>query len=1049
MEKRLLIDGGVMMTSNQLIDKVKKIASNISTALISPEDLSSYHKYFEIHYLFKTDNNHKFLLIYLTFKHDDKALLYIEYLFKGDNIVLNAYNAPGAKNKRDLLVFIPYMVNDLADNNEDFRYALYEEYKNLIEEMKKAAEEEFYLSFKDLSEDMDKKERVDVSAPVHLYPLFENFGTYYGLSLKIGRGNKYYIVKDIRDLLNGIKNNTEKRFGKDLSIVLNKHVFDETSQKLIELIMRSVNVSTTPIGRYVNLKSAPISYKVFEIYKGQRVEIDNNSFLVRMNEINVNIHIDKDYKLSLDYPDNYVFEEDLACLLDFGAFIIDQVKGDENFINLLKIINESNYPSISTHIEEFKYSIILRYITRFTYDEAIADEFTFEEILINVYFDLSKEIITYHDEMFDMNGVLIEEKDLNPYNRAQFKRYKHLLSNYGFNDENKMENPSDIWNFLTSDFSELKKVANVYLSDNIQNKVTSVFAPPQIKVNYGNSMLDVLIEESTYSEEDLMKIYQAIKQKKKYIFLRNNVINLEDPSSEDFKNHIDEYDLLEKNKIVTYQKLPVYYAFKSLDGRKGISITNEVKAILSNIKNFKNSDTPIEKIDGELRDYQKDGVRWLTILYQNHLSGILADDMGLGKTIEIIAFLKGVQIDSPILIVCPKSLIFNWLNEFQKFDPKAKIKAIYGNKKEREKIIKRISLEEKVVYITSYDSLRQDEELYMDKHFEIMILDEAQAIKNSKAKKAITVTHINSEVRFVLTGTPIENSVLDLWSIFNFLMPGYLGDIDSFKDTYENGGDDYKARLRKKIAPFILRRNKKDVLKDLPPKYEVVFSSEMNEPQRKVYEAHRLEARNILKGGGKAFDVLYLLTRLRQICIDPSLFIENYHDGSGKIDALMEIVQDKIDEGHRILIFSQFVKALELVEQIFKRSDISYLKITGQTESEERIRITNEFNNNRHYKVVLISLKAGGTGLNLTGADTVIHLDPWWNVAAQEQATDRAHRIGQEKNVEVIKLICQDSIEQRVVELQNIKKELIASLISDDESSIVNLSLEDIGYILG
>lgn len=1041
----------MIITKEEFLLKIKNLASKISTAPINSEDLVSYYRYFEVKYGFYEDSNATYLLVYLTLKYSDVVIAYIEYAFSINGVTLNSYNVSMSKNKRDFLIFIPFMVNELVSNNSNFSYDAYNHYKSVVDKARVRAENEFFESLDEVSMEMDKKEKINTSIPVHLYPVFENIGDRYALSLKIGRSSKTYVVKSIKDLIYGIKNNHEKKFGKELSIVLSLDIFDEQSRRLIDLITTSITMygASSSVDRFLNLKYVPIALKILEIYKGNIISFDNQDYLVRLNEIDVKIHIDKDYYLSLDLPELYIYESELGCLINSEEHIIDKIKGDESYLSLLNVIDDADYPCIENHIDEFKYKIILRYMNRFTFDESIENEFIFEEMKINVYFDLEKETINYHDELFDVNGILIgSTDDLNPYNRAQYNRYKHILDGYGFDSDNKLTNPTDVWNFLVSDFSELKKVADVYLSDNIQNKVTSTFVPPQIRVSYNSSMLDVFINESEYSEEELMKIYLAIKHKKKYIFLKNNVINLEDASSEEFKNHVEEYGLLEKNQIKTYQKLPVYYAFKSLDGVSGITLSEEVRNVLTNIKNFKNSDIIIPEINGELREYQKDGVRWLTILYNNHLCGVLADDMGLGKTIEIIAFLKGIKKEAPILIVCPKSLIFNWVNEFSKFDPDTKVKAIYGARKDREKTIKNIKDDKKVIYLTSYDSLRQDEELYNDIKFEVMILDEAQAIKNSRAKKTISVTHINSEVRFVLTGTPIENSILDLWSIFNFLMPGYLSDIDSFKMLYESSGEEIKSRLKKKIAPFILRRNKKDVLKDLPPKYELIMTSEMNSSQKKIYEAHRVEARNILKDGGKAFDVLYLLTRLRQICIDPSLFIDNYHDGSGKIDTLMEIIDEKISEGHRMLIFSQFVKALELVEQKLRELDIAYLMITGKTDGEERINIVNEFNRNKKYKIVLISLKAGGTGLNLVGADTVIHLDPWWNVAAQDQATDRAHRIGQEKNVEVIKLISLDSIEQRVVELQNIKKELIASLISDDESSITNLSLEDIGFIL-
>ena len=1037
----------MIIDKKEFLSSLKTLAERISSVKPDIKDIISLSKYFDIKYLFKSEQDKKYLLIYLTLKHDDSIIVYIEYVFKMTGVSLSSHDAPLAKNKRDLLILIPYIVSELVDHNEEFSYQAYKEYREIIEQAKRVAQEEFYSSLCNISDDIEKREQVAMSMPVHLYPYLEDTSDRINMSLKIGRGNKTYIIKDVKELLNGIKKDTKKEFGKELSIILNMNSFDETSQKLLDLIFSYQANQNLINGRYVSLRDNNFLAKVLEIYKGQYVSLDNVDYYSRMNEVKVMIRINKHYVLSTVMPENYSYLKDSSCLIDYNNRVIDKIKADRNIISLIKLINSSDFPCIENHLDDFKYSIVLRYPNLFIFDDAVKDSFAFEALTIRVYFDIEKNIINYHDELFDASGVEISPNELNPYNKAQYQRYQRLLQLFGFNEERKLTNLSDVWNFLMSDFTELKSLAEVYLSDNIKAKTATKFTTPQFIVSGDGTMVNVFVEDSIYSDEELKEIYLAIKQKKKYIFLKDNIINLDDPSAEEFKEHVDEYSLLEDKKINTFNQLPIYYAFKSLDGLNGVKLNNEVKDILSTIKDFKKADIDIAPINGELRDYQVDGVKWLTILYEHKLCGVLADDMGLGKTIEIISFLKTIDLSKPVLIVSPKSLIFNWLNEFAKFDSDSKVKAIYGTKKEREKTIKKINLNERVIYITSYDSLRQDEELYIEKSFEIMILDEAQAIKNSKAKKTITVNHISSEVRFVLTGTPIENSVMDLWSIFNFLMPGYLLDAVSFKD--EIGEENYLDRIKKKVAPFILRRNKKDVLKDLPPKYEMIVSSEMKEPQKKIYEAIRMEAKSLINSGEKSITAIFsMLTRLRQVCIEPSLFIDNYHDGSGKMDQLEEIIKDKIESGHRMLIFSQFVKALEIVETILRRDDINYLIITGKTDGEDRVNITNEFNKNHTYKVVLISLKAGGTGLNLTGADTVIHLDPWWNVAAQDQATDRAYRIGQDKNVEVIKLICEDSIEQRVVELQNYKKALIASLISDDESSITNLSLEDIQYML-
>jgi SNF2 family DNA or RNA helicase len=422
------------------------------------------------------------------------------------------------------------------------------------------------------------------------------------------------------------------------------------------------------------------------------------------------------------------------------------------------------------------------------------------------------------------------------------------------------------------------------------------------------------------------------------------------------------------------------------------------------------------------------------------MGGILADDMGLGKTIQMIALLKSDKAKKPSIVICPKSLVFNWASEFARFDGSTKVMTIYGSDARRSELIAAINGKEKVVYVTSYDSLRNDISKYACE-FNYVILDEAQYIKNVNALKTKSVKELKASHRFALTGTPIENSVVDLWSIFDFIMPGYFEELSRFRDSQTQ-------LIARKAAPFILRRVKEDVLEDLPAKYERILTAEMNTKQRKIYDAMRQEARIALQAGGKAFDLLPYLTRLRQVCVDPAMFIEDYQGGSGKMDMLAALIPEYLQDGHRILIFSQFVKALEEVQEMLGKMGIPTYFLSGATSAKDRLDMMDSFNNGSGTDVFLISLKAGGTGLNLTGADTVIHLDPWWNVAAENQASDRTHRIGQTRNVEVIKLIASESIEQRVVELQDLKKEVIKQVISDDDGSITSASLEDIAFVL-
>lgn len=1012
-----------------------------SNLKMNEEEYASLLYYFSFRYRFSLD--------------DTYFRIYSEILIKGTDRVVSSrtyivnVNKVGIYGERSLFYHesnIPTKENDAMTywliNNTSFLKDIEEQAEKIASNTITQHKKEFIHKVKKLATQIHADEVSSLETPVHIVPCFApGYRGNISVSIKVGR-EKEYVVTNISDFIYRVEKHGNFKYGKGLEFVHSLEAFDETSKAFYGFIKN--HVSSRQFGKGNFYVSSENVENLISVYKDKYVEISNEKYLVRLNPSPVSIEVDDKYLLHVHKNEDYELLFGSRLLINKQEKYIDILNCDESFATLVNYIEESEYPSIEDEVVTFKYDFILRYSDKFVFNPAIQEEFIFNDLDIKVYFDMENQTITYKEELY-LNNELISPDKLNKFNLMQYERYHNLLSLYGF-ENNTLKDQKAIWDFLNGDFTELKKVADVYLSDSITSKNLSSFKIPSIKMNVENNLLDVFLEDSIYSSEELLAILQALKQKKKFVLLKDNVINLDDEKAKSFLTHVTDYNLMDNSSIIP-QKLPIYYSFKTINDASGISINEKVAEILMRIKEFKNADIKVPNIEGELRKYQKEGVKWLTVLYNHGLSGILADDMGLGKTIEIISFIKGIKEKEPILITAPKSLIFNWKNEFEKFFPEQEVTLIYGDKPTRINLISGIKKNEKVVYITSYDSLRIDEELYAKKKFNIHILDEAQAIKNAQTKKSISVTHIHSKNRFILTGTPIENSVLDLWSLFNFLMPNYFPPINDFKIRYENE-EGYSTVTKKKIAPFILRRNKKDVLKDLPPKYEVVMTCEMNDEQRKIYDAYRLQAKNILDEGGTSFDVLSLLTRLRQICIDPSLFIENYAPNSGKIDNLLEIIEEKISQGHRILVFSQFVKALELVMKKLDEKNIVYSVITGSTKGEERVVLASEFNANNKIKVMFVSLKAGGTGLNLIGADTVIHLDPWWNVAAQDQATDRTHRIGQERNVEVIKLICQNSIEQRVVELQNKKKELIKELISDDDKSITSMSLEDIRFML-
>ena len=462
-----------------------------------------------------------------------------------------------------------------------------------------------------------------------------------------------------------------------------------------------------------------------------------------------------------------------------------------------------------------------------------------------------------------------------------------------------------------------------------------------------------------------------------------------------------------------------------------------------------------EGLEQVLRDYQKIGFKWLKTLSYYGLGGILADDMGLGKTLQVITFVlsekpKGL---GPSLVIAPTSLLYNWKDEVEKFVSHMKITVVSGSQKTRQEQMQ--DIQDSDIIITSYPLIRRDIDIYQEIDFAYCFIDEAQHIKNPATINAKSVKQIKAKGYFALTGTPIENSLTELWSIFDFVMPGYLLAHTKFVQKYENPiakNQDSGAlkELGRHIRPFVLRRMKKDVLKELPEKIETRMSAEMTPEQKKIYVAYLQKARGEIaqeiaaNGFEKSqIKILAALTRLRQLCCHPSLFIDNFEGDSGKILLLQEIMEDALDSGHRILLFSQFTSMLGIIKQNLEKQNIEHFYLDGSTKAEERSEMVKAFNNGSA-KMFLISLKAGGTGLNLTGADMVIHYDPWWNPAVEDQATDRAYRIGQKNMVQVMKLITKGTIEEKIYELQQKKKKLIDSVIQPGETLLTKMKQEDI-----
>ena len=477
---------------------------------------------------------------------------------------------------------------------------------------------------------------------------------------------------------------------------------------------------------------------------------------------------------------------------------------------------------------------------------------------------------------------------------------------------------------------------------------------------------------------------------------------------------VDKFDLLHLENKINNNKLPF------------ISGEEKINILLEKLKNKHKEYIIPENLNASLREYQKIGYNWLRSIEDLGFGGILADDMGLGKTIQTITLLLS-QEEKRSLIITPTSVLYNWKNEFEKFAPSLKVGIIHGSLKERSSILD--DYKDYNVLLTTYGTLRRDLPLYEDKDFDFCIIDEGQNIKNKASKVSEAVKSIKAHCKIALTGTPIENNLLELWSIFDFIMPRYLFSVEKFKEKFIKGNDEDLKELKELISPFILRRLKEEVLDELPEKIEKEYIIPMASKQRQVYNSYMKEIKKKLKESKENKIVIFsYLTRLRQLCLDPSLLIEDFKEESSKLKAIEEIVNEGLEAKKKIIIFSQFTSALNKIGNKLKDNNIEYLYLDGSINAKERLRLADEFNEG-NTNVFLISLKAGGVGLNLTSANIVVHFDPWWNPAVEEQATDRAYRIGQKNVVEVIKLISKDTIEEKIIKLQEEKKELISKII--------------------
>ena len=922
------------------------------------------------------------------------------------------------------------------------------------------------------------------------------------IELRIGE-EKLYVVKNIKEFVGDVKNHKTIEFGKNFTFKPYIHTFSPTDRAIIDLTMNHYDYEATAAALNPYTHASYISFKGKRLYISdtnllKMLEIlENRTFIfVTGSEKYEDMTIIKDRSLPVKFnlvndKENLVLKMDVAKDI-FPLTYNGRYFFSDNLIYKLTDVQLQPFVPFYNHLRAGKNEQLVfephqseRFISEIlpqlspagevTIDPNLEKRFYHEELTPKIYFDRMETGIyaglefCYGDEVFNPfspkrnanNGRLLirdakkEQNIMGLLGKADFKVAKEKIY---------LQDEIRIFDFLSETLPELHKLAEIYYSEAF--KRMSIRDPRsftgRIRLNEGSDLLQFSFEFEGVDKSELQSLFLSLKEKKKYYRLKDgSFMPLESPElievSELLEHlHISDKDL--KNNVIELPKYKALYMDKKLRDSKldNVEKNTAFKQMVQNITEPKDMDFQIpHSLKNVLRDYQKTGYKWLKTLTAYGMGGILADDMGLGKTLEALTFILSEKEKDgrPVLVISPTSLIYNWQAEVNKFVPGLKSVVIAGTPHERWELLK--VLKGVDIVITSYPLIRRDIGLYKNIEFSCCILDEAQHIKNPDSINAKTAKSINAKVRFALTGTPIENSLTELWSIFDFILPGYLMSHNKFVKNYEKPIVREKdsgtlKELGKLISPFVLRRMKKDVLKELPDKIENKIVSELTEEQKKVYMAYlqqtKKEIYQEIEDAGfekSRIKVLAALTRLRQICCHPGLFIENYMGGSGKLQQLEELMTDALESGHRILLFSQFTSMLSIIKVRLDKEGIEYFYLDGSTKSKLRGQMVQSFNSGER-KVFLISLKAGGTGLNLTGADMVIHFDPWWNPAVEDQASDRAHRIGQKNVVHVVKLISRGTIEEKVYELQQRKKELISAVIKPGETMLAKMSREEI-----
>ena len=946
----------------------------------------------------------------------------------------------------------------------------------------------------------DNQETMAMTGEVfHIEPIItvpsmlrNNTGKAY-ISLRAG-STKMYKVQNIKKFLEDYIKRENILLGKEFRYIAGESAFDRTSKAIIDFLLEIYDVTELAEGKDAGLifiKSQVVLSKFLFIkflrqFAGTPFSLDlyGTSYeevrcIPKNPNMEIELQADEDF-ISLDYKDKEpvipVSENGEILYRDRFLFLPDKLFL-RNFLPFFNSLGGDKKPLVfqGVYKQRFLQNVLpkLHGTMDILVPEELKERYIAPDLNIEIYFDkyqnyVKAELFFKYDEYrfnsFDNlnSGEYIvlrqREKEMAVINQLEELGFEPYSGFY------LLKTDSDIYFFIQEGLKKLMEHGEVFYSDafrKMKSKQSNTFSVG-LRVSEEIDLLELDLNYGDISKEELQQLFRSYRLKKKFFRLTDgSFIDLETEDIGKMVQLLDNLNVsakdMEAQSVFRLSKGLALYVDDLFDETTvEIQKNEEFHKLIETISNMEQEHYELPSgIHAQLRPYQEIGYQWLMTLADHQLGGILADDMGLGKTLQAIVYMKAMRDrggNPKFLIVCPTSLVYNWLDEFENFAPDLRCRVVTGTPEERLALVS--SEEPTDVLITSYPLLRRDVANYETKMFHTVFLDEAQFIKNAASLNAKSVKALTAEHRFALTGTPIENSLSELWSIFDFVMPYYLLSHSRFVKQYEKqilkNDDEALASLNKRIRPFILRRMKKDVLQELPEKLETKFLTELTMEQKKLYLSFLESFRGELGDdfgfenmGHARFQILAALTRLRQICCHPGTFLDNYEGESGKLELFLQILPDLVSNGHRILVFSQFTSMLEIIQKSLDELKYEYFYMEGSTKVSERNDYVKRFNAGEG-QVFLISLKAGGTGLNLVGADTVIHFDPWWNPAVEDQATDRAHRIGQKNSVQVIKLITKGTIEEKIYKLQKKKKELSDSVIESKEVFINSLSKEEL-----